>query len=252
MSADPVNNNLDTVQIESMKQRKTYHHGNLRVALLAAAEKVLVRDGLAALSLRAIAREAGVSHGSPAHHFQDLSGLLSDLAAVGFLRLAKMLRAAGNSVTARADTSRAYVAFAIENPQLYSLMFREDRLDARRPSLFEARSQTFTVLREVNGPPAGLGDADALRQIGAMTATWALVHGFAILAIEKRLVRLLDMAPKGTSAMDLLDLAIREVKQFDPPGESEASVARREPDETRRMPGKRRARLEASRPLAKR
>ena len=59
-----------------------YHHGDLREALLKAAERVLERDGLAGLTLRAVAREAGVSHAAPTHHFGDLTGLLSELAAI--------------------------------------------------------------------------------------------------------------------------------------------------------------------------
>src|ERR1700755_2998314 len=61
-----------------------YHHGDLHEALLKAAERVLERDGLAGLTLRAVAREAGVSHAAPTHHFGDLTGLLSELAAIGF------------------------------------------------------------------------------------------------------------------------------------------------------------------------
>jgi AcrR family transcriptional regulator len=63
-----------------------YHHGALRDALLQAAEKLLERDGLPGLTLRAVAREAGVSHAAPTHHFGDLTGLLSELAAIGYTR----------------------------------------------------------------------------------------------------------------------------------------------------------------------
>ena len=62
----------------------SYHHGALHDALLKAAERVLERDGLAGLTLRAVAREAGVSHAAPTHHFGDLTGLVSELAAIGF------------------------------------------------------------------------------------------------------------------------------------------------------------------------
>src|SRR5262252_8981675 len=65
-------------------QETPYHHGALRDALLQAAERVLERDGLAGLTLRAVAREAGVSHAAPTHHFGDLTGLVSELAAIGF------------------------------------------------------------------------------------------------------------------------------------------------------------------------
>src|ERR1700730_15803154 len=61
-----------------------YHHGDLREALLQAAERVLERDGLAGVTLRAVARAAGVAHPAPPHHFGDLTGLVSELAAIGF------------------------------------------------------------------------------------------------------------------------------------------------------------------------
>ena len=72
-----------------------YHHGALRDALLQAAERVLERDGLAGLTLRAVAREAGVSHAAPTHHFGDLTGLVSELAAIGFRQFNAAMAAAG-------------------------------------------------------------------------------------------------------------------------------------------------------------
>ena len=84
---------------------KPYHHGALPEALLAAAEAVLVRDGLAGLGLRAIAREAGVSHTAPKHHFGDTTGLLSELAAVGF-RPAARRHAGGAGAARRARCAR--------------------------------------------------------------------------------------------------------------------------------------------------
>src|SRR5882757_7569710 len=76
-----------------------YHHGDLHEALLKAAERVLERDGLPGLTLRAVAREAGVSHAAPTHHFGDLSGLLSELAAIGFRRFNEAMAAAGKTDT---------------------------------------------------------------------------------------------------------------------------------------------------------
>jgi AcrR family transcriptional regulator len=196
-----------------MEPRKTYHHGALREALLEAAEKILRTEGLPALSLRAIAREAGVSHGSPAHHFQDLSGLLSDLAAIGYLRLGEYLQNALDQPGAtRDDTDRAYVRFALDNPALFSLMFREERLDSDRPSLVEARKVTFGILAKVSPPddeppkPGG-----SLQKMGSMIATWAFVHGFSILAIEGRLDFAQKLLPPGTDVMKLLDAALADL-----------------------------------------
>src|SRR5579872_1233426 len=92
-----------------------YHHGALHDALLAAAERVLERDGLSGLTLRAVAREAGVSHAAPTHHFGDLTGLVSELAAIGFRQFnAAMVAAdsAGNTATEKAlARAKAYVGY---------------------------------------------------------------------------------------------------------------------------------------------
>src|SRR5213080_5255101 len=97
-----------------------YHHGDLHDALLAAAERVLERDGLPGLTLRAVAREAGVSHAAPTHHFGDLSGLLSELAAIGFRMFNAAMVAANNSEThplmKGMASAKAYVAFAQAHP----------------------------------------------------------------------------------------------------------------------------------------
>src|ERR1700759_4708075 len=100
-----------------------YHHGALRDALLQAAERVLERDGLAGLTLRAVAREAGVSHAAPTHHFGDLTGLVSELAAIRFRQFNTTMADACSSETpypakglARA---KAYIAYAKAHPGMY-------------------------------------------------------------------------------------------------------------------------------------
>src|ERR1043166_8428270 len=124
-----------------------YHHGALRDALLTAAETVLERDGLQGLTLRAVAREAGVSHAAPTHHFGDLTGLVSELAAIGFRRFNMAMAGSCTPDTpypvrgmARA---KAYVAYAQAHPGMYGLMFRTERLDYSRPSLHEAAEASF-------------------------------------------------------------------------------------------------------------
>src|SRR4051812_23800132 len=102
-----------------------YHHGSLRAALLEAAERVLERDGLAGLTLRAVAREAGVSHAAPSHHFGELAGLLSELAAVGFRMFNAAMAVANASEThpmmKGMASAKAYVAFAQAHPGIYGL-----------------------------------------------------------------------------------------------------------------------------------
>src|SRR5947199_8336321 len=127
-----------------------YHHGALHDALLEAAERVLERDGLAGLTLRAVAREAGVSHAAPTHHFGDLTGLLSELAAIGYRMFNAAMVAANNSEThplmKGMASAKAYVAFAQAHPGMYGLMFRNERLDMTRPSLHEAATASFAGL----------------------------------------------------------------------------------------------------------
>lgn len=188
-----------------------YHHGALREALLNAAEAILQRDGLPALTLRATAREAGVSHAAPGYHFQDLTGLLSELAAVGFNRLAHEMRQAINADDpASWSVGRTYVRFAAANPALFLLMFRLERLDATRPALREARLAVFALLGSARGVAT---EAPTLDELAMMTGAWSLVHGFAMLLIDGRLVPLLRAAPEGTTADDLLEAMLASSRQ---------------------------------------
>src|SRR2546425_973578 len=103
-----------------------YHHGDLHDGLLAAAERVLERDGLVGLTLRAVAREAGVSHAAPTHHFGDLTGLLSELAAIGFRQFNAAMAAAGSAAGSALmekalARAKAYVGYAQAHPGLHGL-----------------------------------------------------------------------------------------------------------------------------------
>src|SRR3954452_14318954 len=127
-----------------------YHHGALRDALLQAAERVLERDGLGGLTLRAVAREAGVSHAAPTHHFGDLTGMISELAAIGFRPINAAMVAAGAAGASPLEKAlaraKAYVAYAQAHPGMYGLMFRTERLDMSRPALHDAANASFAGL----------------------------------------------------------------------------------------------------------
>ena len=98
----------------------TYHHGNLRKSLLRSAESILKREGLSALSLRATARVAGVSHAAPAHHFPELSSLLSALAVGGSDRLSdNLIEAAKKGGDTPIELAKTYIGFAKANPDLF-------------------------------------------------------------------------------------------------------------------------------------
>jgi AcrR family transcriptional regulator len=201
-----------------------YHHGDLHEALLQAAERVLERDGIAGLTLRAVAREAGVSHAAPTHHFGDLTGLLSELAAIGFRRFNAAMIAARASEThplmkAMAN-AKAYVAYAQAYPGMYSLMFRTERLDMTRPSLHEAATASFQGLansvaagRQAAGlqePLTGAAlEALSLEQAAAIARNWSLVHGFTMLLLDGRLKDILHRLPAGTTPDQLLDAMMR-------------------------------------------
>jgi AcrR family transcriptional regulator len=190
------------------KRPDRYHHGNLREALLTAGEAILVREGPDALTLRATARAAGVSHAAPAHHFGDLKGLLTELAAMGFVRLAERVRGARrDGADARSHMGRAYVAFARENPALFQLMFRSHALDQTSPRLRDVSTGAFTSFAGTIAPgqsePSDAEPGDIARA-ATVARAWSLVHGFAVLSIDGRLKPLLQLAG-GKSEDDLLD-----------------------------------------------
>lgn len=189
---------------KSAKRPASYHHGDLRKALLRSAEAILRRDGLAALTLRASAREAGVSHAAPAHHFPNLAALLSELAAAGYERLAASIRKALEGENAAA-AGRAYVRFALENREMFLLMADPGRLDAKNPVLAGARRDALLALAATGSVAA---EAPTLEQLGEITGNWALVHGFSMLMLTGRLDGLLRMAPRGMDAMGLLDAVL--------------------------------------------
>ncbi len=186
-----------------------YHHGDLPAALLKSAETILERDGIGALTMRAAAREAGVSHAAPAHHFGDLSGLLTELAAAGFVRFhdhlegraAKSAPAPGERLKA---LGRGYVGFAQAHPGLFQLMFRSERLDWSKPSLADAGGAAFALLTLAGDHAKKPSSPPRLQDIVAATARWSFAHGIAMLLIDGRLAATAATAP-GASTEALID-----------------------------------------------
>ena len=193
-----------------------YHHGALHDALLEAAERVLERDGLSGLTLRAVAREAGVSHAAPTHHFGDLSGLLSELAAIGFRQFNTAMAAAGAAGTSQMEKAmaraKAYVGYAQAHPGMYGLMFRTERLDYSRPSLHEAAEASFAGLAGsvgANRQEQISGQGLSLAQAADIARAWSLVHGFTMLLLDGRISDILCRLPEGTDAATLLDAMLK-------------------------------------------
>ncbi|MGP4052493.1 TetR/AcrR family transcriptional regulator [Streptomyces sp. 2A115] len=163
------------------RRRRTYHHGDLRRAILAAALDVISGEGPSALSLRDLARRAGVSHAAPAHHFKDRTGLLTAIAAEGYELLAATLTEAADL----RDAGVRYVRFAREHPAHFQVMFTPELLRGNDLELTTARTLAGERLRAVVTavPPEGRGTDARL----AGVAAWSLAHGFATLLLSHNL-----------------------------------------------------------------
>ncbi|MCH4062677.1 MAG: TetR/AcrR family transcriptional regulator [Acetobacter sp.] len=156
--------------------KSSYHHGDLRSALLRSARILLEEGGVGALKLRMITRHAGVSATAATPHFGNLAGLLSALAAEGFTELADAM------APARApephDVALAYVRFAVVNPGMFTLMFRSDAIDRQDTALQSASEKAFNRL-------SNLVDAKQTEdRVVVMVGLWGKVHGVAVLAID--------------------------------------------------------------------
>jgi AcrR family transcriptional regulator len=197
-------------KVRKPKRPETYHHGSLKEALLQAAERILERDGIQGLTLRAAAREAGVSHAAPKNHFGDMTGLLSELAAVGFERFVTTMQAGvsdGDPPDRRMGAiGRGYVVFARAHPGLFLLMFRSERLDLSRPALRAAVDASSQVLSGAVGARRGekVKAALTLPQAAGIVGAWSLVHGFVMLLLDGRLKPLMGRLPAGTTHEALL------------------------------------------------
>ena len=179
---------------EAQTAPKPYHHGDLRRALVDAARRLLEADGPSALSLRAVAREAGVSPAAPYHHFKDKGELLEAVAEQGWDALNETLaNARQNSASLRdrmAGIGVAYVCFARDNPALYRVMYDQSRDKEALPEHVhghEAYCRVRDTLLE-----AGADPADEVGLELAVTAAWCAAHGLAEMAGFKQFQPLKD------------------------------------------------------------
>ncbi|WP_018658057.1 TetR/AcrR family transcriptional regulator [Actinomadura flavalba] len=188
----------------------SYHHGDLRAACLRAARELLEEDGDAGLSLRAVARRAGVSATAPYRHYADRDALVSAVAAEGYRELAGHLAAAHPAPETPDDLAAvavAYVRFALDHPALFRVMFGGpcDPGDAERAAA------TAAITGYVDGIVRA---AFPGREPGALpTAVWALVHGLAFLHLDGKL----DASTPEAVAAQVRD-AVRAVLDVPPAG----------------------------------
>ena len=190
------------------RRRRTYHHGNLRRALLDASLEIIEKEGVSRLTLRDVARRVGVSHAAPKHHFGDLRGLHCAIAEEGYRELRDHMARARD---AEPDASplrafkligMAYVDFAGRHPGHFRAMFHPEVADrSDRLSLQQAAESAYTLLLDAVRSAQEAGEIRAHETRELALGAWSLVHGLAALAVDRQL------ANKGFSTTDAVALA---------------------------------------------
>ena len=178
------------VSARARRRPNSYHHGDLRAGLVDAGIRLVEEEGVEALKLRVLERRVGVSHTAPYNHFADRTALLAAIAAEGYRRLSDNLvkrMAPFDRRPARQlqESGIAYVGFAIRHPGLFRLMFSSALADkSLHVELQTAARGTFEVLT------GALGRAGAPKRRGAAEiaplVSWALVHGLAVLVLDRQ------------------------------------------------------------------
>jgi AcrR family transcriptional regulator len=191
---------------ETEHPERPYHHGDLRNALLQAGLEILDKEGSGAVTLRAIATRAGVSHAAPAHHFGNAKGLMTALATIAFDRLYASIQAAVDAAPKQTveqvrAAGRGYLGFAMSNPGLFRLMFTCSLVDDADPELQRAGDRAYQQLLSIAAPTAAQRGGRSTDDVSAVALQiWCTVHGFAHLLLEGQI----DAPPGGGSPASLL------------------------------------------------
>ncbi len=187
--------------------RESYHHGNLREALVQAALRLIAERGPAGFAFVELARAAGVSPAAPYRHFRDRNALLAEVARRGFVRFAGDLERMWNDgrpdpIAALENCGKAYLAFARSDPASYAVMFESGLPLEEDPALRQAADLAFGVLRRA--ADAACASAPGRRPPALMVAlhVWAMSHGIASLFIGRH--RPLPMTPEELLEAGLL------------------------------------------------
>jgi AcrR family transcriptional regulator len=164
---------------------------DVRSEILKASLDLMNTDGLGALSMREVARRAGVSHQAPYHYFEDREAILAELASNGFDQLYDYMVSALGHARDRAGKYRAighaYIRFALNNPEIFKLMFRCEMVDlSRYPYAKDKADRTFRVLVETVSSPETIIDKSS-PEMAPVIAAWAMAHGLATLLLEGKL-----------------------------------------------------------------
>jgi len=179
------------------KKRSTYHHGDLKEALIQAADAIISEGGIEAFSLRAAAKRAGVSPGAPAHHFGSAKGLLTEVAMLAFERADRYLQEVGHSENAAQDLralSMAFIHFALDHPGHFRLMFRNDlinRQHPRYPSCSQKAGKRISHAIAAYQGKNGL-DCDSFQDSADTLCGIAAMHGLAHLVLDEKALCFFD------------------------------------------------------------
>jgi AcrR family transcriptional regulator len=172
--------------------RKAYHHGNLRAGLVAAGVELVRDSGAAALTTRACAQRNGVASSAVFRHFRDRRALLTAVAAEGFTMMVRKTAEAGPGLQ-RQDRllaiGRAYLRFALEEPNLFRLMYSGDAVDMTDADLAAAAKPLLLQTAIAAGAKGDTGDPRTL-------LAWSIVHGLATLALDSQLENLVSGEPR--------------------------------------------------------
>lgn len=194
----------------SKKVKGTLRHkesdSELPARLLAVTEEILREEGLHKFTLREAARRAGVSHGAPAFHFKDASGLLTAFATEGFRTLRELMlryrdEAPEGAAAQLLAVGCAYIDYAIAHRPQFQLMFRSDTIRLEDERFKEASRGAFQQLQETMAPLFGPEETEAGRTARLILA-WSAVHGFATLYLEKGFRPIYGNNPKPPVSAD--------------------------------------------------
>lgn len=178
-----------------------YHHGNLKAALIEAADAILRDSGIEGFSLREAARRAGVSIGAPAHHFGSAMGLLTEVALLGYESLGAALASVPPGAAPGDDLGTltlAYVGFALDHPGRFRLMFRPDLVNREDPRYQSVSTAALSPLaRSIAARRGGM-------EMGDLFLAWAQVHGLANLVLDGKARYLFDDAAPDVFVRDIL------------------------------------------------
>lgn len=197
-----------------MPKKKTYHHGDLKNALIRAGVEILAKDGVSGMSLRKVAMKAGVSHSAPYSHFADKQALIAAISTEGFRQLYERMSAVAEEYNSQpskqlVEAAWAYVQFALDDSDRFKVMFSGILEKEKEYPEFVAESQrNFRLVKSIveSNQAAGVlrsGPSD----LAALSA-WGIIHGFAMLLLEGQIPHtILELK----SLRDLVEFQLKQI-----------------------------------------